>query len=153
MRILTSCESQLYGLQGTVMHFKPFFCPDQSNWHINLRCAEARGRAGTTSLPISHQFTGLRKATAVLPLIRSTNYRSFLSASPYVPPSPSLPPSFPPFSSSRIVLLKGVDDRGFIFFTNYNSRKGQELQVGEDGRLPACCLTFWWEPLNRQVGG
>lgn len=49
--------------------------------------------------------------------------------------------------SLRYVLLKGYDERGFVFYTNYNSRKGQELASG--GRT---ALAFWWEALQRQVG-
>ena len=48
--------------------------------------------------------------------------------------------------SSREVLLKGVDARGFIFFTNYDSRKGRELTAN-----PAAALTFYWPHLERQV--
>ena len=48
--------------------------------------------------------------------------------------------------SSRIVLLKGVDPRGFVFFTNYDSRKGKDLAVN-----PAAALTFLWKELERQV--
>lgn len=48
--------------------------------------------------------------------------------------------------AARIVLLKGVDDRGFTFYTNYESRKGQELAAN-----PQAVLVFWWEPLERQV--
>ena len=48
--------------------------------------------------------------------------------------------------SARIVLLKGVDDRGFIFFTNYNSRKGRELAEN-----PHAALVFYWSDLERQV--
>lgn len=48
--------------------------------------------------------------------------------------------------SARIVLLKGVDQRGFVFFTNYNSRKGRELRAN-----PRAALVFWWQPLERQV--
>lgn len=48
--------------------------------------------------------------------------------------------------SSRIVLLKGVDERGFVFFTNLGSRKGQELLVET-----RCALLFPWHPLERQV--
>lgn len=47
---------------------------------------------------------------------------------------------------ARIVLLKGFDDQGFVFYTNYNSRKGQELT--ENARA---CLLFYWSPLWRQV--
>ena len=48
--------------------------------------------------------------------------------------------------SGRIVLLKGVDARGFVFYTNYESRKGRELSVN-----PAAALTFMWKELERQV--
>lgn len=48
--------------------------------------------------------------------------------------------------SARIVLLKGVDERGFAFYTNYRSRKGRELDQN-----PQADLTFLWKPLERQV--
>jgi len=48
--------------------------------------------------------------------------------------------------SSRTILLKGVDERGFIFFTNYDSRKGRELAENPYG-----ALTFYWQELERQV--
>ncbi|MGL5824467.1 MAG: pyridoxamine 5'-phosphate oxidase [Nocardioides sp.] len=48
--------------------------------------------------------------------------------------------------SARMVLLKGVDERGFVFFTNLNSRKGQELRAES-----RCSLLFPWHPLERQV--
>ena len=47
---------------------------------------------------------------------------------------------------ARIVLLKSFDKGGFVFFTNYNSRKGSEL--AENSRA---CLLFYWAPLWRQV--
>lgn len=48
--------------------------------------------------------------------------------------------------SSRMVLLKGVDDGGFVFYTNLRSRKGGELAGNT-----ACALLFPWHPLERQV--
>lgn len=48
--------------------------------------------------------------------------------------------------TSRIVLLKGFDERGFVFYTNYSSRKAVELEAN-----PACGLLFPWHPLERQV--
>ena len=48
--------------------------------------------------------------------------------------------------SARIVLLKGVDQRGFEFYTNYRSRKGRELEA-----RAAACLLFAWAELERQV--
>ncbi|MEO6354986.1 MAG: pyridoxamine 5'-phosphate oxidase [Ferruginibacter sp.] len=48
--------------------------------------------------------------------------------------------------SARIVLLKGYDDNGFVFFTNYESNKGKELAAN-----PNACLVFFWKELERQV--
>lgn len=48
--------------------------------------------------------------------------------------------------SARMMLLKGVDQRGFVFFTNYESRKGDEL-----GANPRAALVFHWGVLERQV--
>ena len=48
--------------------------------------------------------------------------------------------------SARVVLMKGFDRRGFVFYTNYNSRKGQELAEN-----PWASLVFWWSELERQV--
>lgn len=48
--------------------------------------------------------------------------------------------------SARIVLLKGCDRQGFVFFTNYESHKGQEL-----AQNPQAALVFWWAELERQV--
>jgi pyridoxamine 5'-phosphate oxidase len=46
----------------------------------------------------------------------------------------------------RIVLLSSYDERGFVFHTNYASRKGEEI-----ARHPWVALTFWWDPLGYQV--
>ncbi len=46
----------------------------------------------------------------------------------------------------RIVLVKGIDSRGFSFYTNYQSRKGQSLLA-----MPVAALTFFWPELERQV--
>src|SRR5690242_7328504 len=48
--------------------------------------------------------------------------------------------------STRIVLLKQVDERGLVFFTNYSSRKGRELAEN-----PHAAITFPWHALERQV--
>lgn len=47
--------------------------------------------------------------------------------------------------SSRVVLLKGVDE-GFVFYTNYDSKKGEQLLAN-----PHACLNFFWPELERQV--
>lgn len=46
----------------------------------------------------------------------------------------------------RTLLLKGFDQRGFVFFTNYQSAKGQQLQ-----QQPKAAMTFWWHDLERQA--
>src|SRR5690606_22774142 len=48
--------------------------------------------------------------------------------------------------SSRILLLKDFDPRGFTWYTNYESRKGEELKQN-----PRAALLFFWQPLERQV--
>ncbi len=48
--------------------------------------------------------------------------------------------------SSRIVLLKGIEQNKFLFYTNYQSTKGKELSLN-----PACALTFFWPELERQI--
>ncbi len=48
--------------------------------------------------------------------------------------------------TSRIVLLKGVENGQFVFYTNYQSQKGKELD-----KSPACSLNFFWPELERQV--
>lgn len=48
--------------------------------------------------------------------------------------------------SARLVLLKGLEKNQFIFYTNYQSKKGRELESN-----PACALTFFWPELERQI--
>ena len=48
--------------------------------------------------------------------------------------------------SARLVLLKGADEGGFVFYTNYNSRKARELDAN-----PQAALVFYWPQLERQV--
>lgn len=48
--------------------------------------------------------------------------------------------------SARMVLLKGADERGLVFFTSYLSRKSRELEAN-----PRAALLFHWQPLGRQV--
>jgi pyridoxamine 5'-phosphate oxidase len=48
--------------------------------------------------------------------------------------------------SARIVLVKGADEHGFTFFTNYESRKGEDLAAE-----PRAALLFFWQPIERQV--
>ncbi len=50
------------------------------------------------------------------------------------------------FPDARIVLLKGFDEKGFVFYTNYESAKGKEIATN-----PNACLVFFWKELERQV--
>jgi pyridoxamine 5'-phosphate oxidase len=50
------------------------------------------------------------------------------------------------YPDSRMVLLKGLDERGFVFFTNSTSRKGRALALN-----PRAALNFYWDPLRIQV--
>jgi pyridoxamine 5'-phosphate oxidase len=50
------------------------------------------------------------------------------------------------FPNARMVLLKGADERGFVFYTNMDSQKGQELDA-----QPRAALVFYWKSVNRQV--
>ena len=48
--------------------------------------------------------------------------------------------------SSRMVLLKKIDDRGFVFYSNFNSKKGQEIELNN-----LVALNFWWRELKEQI--
>jgi pyridoxamine 5'-phosphate oxidase len=49
-------------------------------------------------------------------------------------------------ADARTVLLKAFDEKGFVFFTNYNSAKSNQLESN-----PNCCLLFFWKELERQI--
>jgi pyridoxamine 5'-phosphate oxidase len=70
-----------------------------------------------------------------------------LSANLYEPNAMTLATATPAGRpSARVVLLKGFDERGFVFYTNYEGRKGRELEEN-----PYCALVFYWGELERQV--
>ncbi len=73
-------------------------------------------------------------AAAVAANIREPNAMTVATATPEGRPS------------ARVLLLKSVDARGFSFFTNYDSRKGEELAAN-----PWAALCFWWSSLERQI--
>lgn len=50
------------------------------------------------------------------------------------------------FPKSRVVLLKGFDEKGFVFFTNYESEKGKSIE-----KNPNVCLSFFWQNNERQI--
>jgi pyridoxamine 5'-phosphate oxidase len=89
-------------------------------------------RADLHSDPLQ-QF-GAWFAAALAADIRDVNAMSLATATPDGKPS------------VRIVLLKGFDERGFAFFTNYDSEKGRQLEAN-----PHAALAFYWVQLERQV--
>lgn len=74
-------------------------------------------------------------------------FDEMLEASLYEPNAMTLATATPDGRpSARVVLLKGFDERGFVFYTNYEGRKSRELEAN-----PNCTLTFYWGELERQV--
>jgi pyridoxamine 5'-phosphate oxidase len=73
-------------------------------------------------------------AAALAADVRDANAMSLATATPEGKPS------------VRIVLLKGFDERGFVFFTNHHSEKGQHLEAN-----PFAALAFYWVQLERQI--
>ena len=98
----------------------------------NEYAAHGLRRADLHSDPLQ-QF-GAWFAAALAADIRDVNAMSLATATPDGKPS------------VRIVLLKGFDERGFAFFTNYDSEKGRELEAN-----PSAALVFYWVQLERQV--
>jgi pyridoxamine 5'-phosphate oxidase len=98
----------------------------------NEYAAHGLRRADLHSDPLQ-QF-GAWFAAALAADIRDVNAMSLATATPDGKPS------------VRIVLLKGFDERGFAFFTNYDSEKGRELEAN-----PFAALVFYWVQLERQV--
>jgi pyridoxamine 5'-phosphate oxidase len=74
-------------------------------------------------------------------------FEEALAANLYEPNAMTLATSTPDGRpSARVVLLKGFDERGFVFYTNYEGRKARELDEN-----PRCALVFYWGDLERQV--
>mgnify|MGYP001821850801 CR=1 FL=1 len=74
-------------------------------------------------------------------------YREAIGSGIYLPESMALGTATPDGKPSvRLVLLKGYDERGFVFFTNYTSRKAIELEAN-----PEATLVFHWAILQRQI--
>lgn len=92
---------------------------------------------------------GLREADADAdPIVQFENWFSQAQAARVPQPEAMALATATPAGnpSARMVLLRGLDRRGFVFFTNYNSRKGLELMAN-----PRAALVFYWDELDRQV--
>lgn len=124
------CQKSELGFQIT---FSEFCIPYSDIWR--LRRSSSR-RAVTEEMdPISHFRTLLAAAQAV-DRARLPEPTAMTLATVGADGQPS----------ARLVLLKSVDDRGFVFYTNLRSRKGRELAAN-----PRAALTFHWQPLEVQV--
>lgn len=73
-------------------------------------------------------------------------FKEVLNSGIYEPNAMILATAIDNKPSARVVLLKGYDENGFKFYTNYNSRKGKELSAN-----PNASLLFYWMELERQV--
>jgi pyridoxamine 5'-phosphate oxidase len=90
------------------------------------------GESGASSDPIEQFRSWFDEALAAG--LHEPNAMTLATATPEARPS------------ARIVLLKGFDERGFVFYTSYEGRKGGELAAN-----PSCALVFYWGELERQV--
>jgi pyridoxamine 5'-phosphate oxidase len=98
---------------------------------------------------LSGNLPGLREADASLdPLAQFRTWLAQAEAAALpLPEAMTLATATPDGKpSARMVLLRGLDERGFVFFTNYQSRKGNELAIN-----PRAALVFYWPELDRQV--
>jgi pyridoxamine 5'-phosphate oxidase len=108
---------------------------EQSNLSSTIRKEYKRGSLQETEAnPDPVAMFGEWLAAAVASGLREPNAMTLATSTPDGRPS------------ARVVLLKSFDRQGFVFFTNYASRKGRELQEN-----PQAALVFWWGELERQV--
>jgi pyridoxamine 5'-phosphate oxidase len=108
---------------------------EQSDLSSTIRKEYRRGSLHETEAnPDPIQMFGEWLAVAVASGLREPNAMTLATSTPDGKPS------------ARVVLLKSFDHQGFVFFTNYASRKGRELQEN-----PQAALVFWWGELERQV--
>lgn len=115
---------------------------------VNSQMASASSRVSDMRKEYSRK--GLREDDALVKEGPISLFRRWLDtaiqANVTEPNAMCLSTSYENKPSARIVLLKGYDERGFVWYTNYSSRKGRELNVN-----PHAAITFWWGPLERSV--
>lgn len=105
--------------------------------------------ASVADLRKEYTRTGLRESDADLDPVEQFRkwFKEALAAGLHEPNAMTLATStLDSRPSTRVVLLKGFDERGFVFYTNYKGRKGRELEEN-----PYCALVFYWGELERQV--
>jgi len=139
---------------------KPIFSDQQHNQSTQAAATTTTSSSNETTTEIKshnqYKTSGLDESN-LLPSALSQFHKWFQEAMdhPQIPEAESMTVStvaisqdgkVPPRPSSRVVLLKKLDHRGFLFYTNYESRKGQEI-----AKNPWIALTFYWYPLHRSV--
>jgi len=120
-------EYKLAGLRRSDLAADPIV--QFRRWFDQARGARASGR-------VRRFFVRLYKALALVSGVEPTELNAMTLATTDRDGVPS----------ARVVLLKGLDERGFTFFTNYESRKGMELAAN-----PRAALVFYWADQERQV--
>jgi pyridoxamine-phosphate oxidase len=157
-----NCRNHVHGWMRSLLQSAPFAAASLPRYS-NIRSAATRGC-----------FCTSRMASHAPPIIAVTTHHQYDSPTTLAPnlvlPSPLdqfrewfkaaeenpavVEPEAMTFStasasgipSSRVVLLKRVDERGFVIYTNYTSRKSRELKEN-----PVAALTFYWKEIHRQV--
>ena len=118
--------------------------------HLRMqRCTHSLGFMDIAALRKEYTFAGLRRRDLHPDPLQQFNNWFQQALSAQVPEANAMTLATVDAQgqpSSRIVLLKAVDSRGFSFYTNYQSRKGRELEVN-----PKAALTFFWAGLERQI--
>jgi pyridoxamine 5'-phosphate oxidase len=120
-------EYNLAGLRRSDLNPDPI--AQFHNWFDQALGARTSGRVRGTLINIYKSLLGLGSAERI-----DVNAATLATADKDGRPS------------ARVVLLKGVDERGFVFFTNYDSRKGREITEN-----PNASLVFYWPDQERQV--
>lgn len=116
---------------------------------MSLATATADGRVSVRCQPAGLGWVAGAAGRALHPTCRlpaAGRTHACAQRSCHMCPHPTAHP--PTGEQARYVLLKGYDERGFVFYTNYDSSKGRQLEENQ-----AAALAFWWEPLQRQVRG
>lgn len=104
--------------------------------------------SNTTTKPSSQELKLDREDLNVNPISQFNSwFKEYLKTNPPEPTAMAIATSSSDgLPSVRFVLMKEVDDKGFVFFTNYESAKGKTLASN-----PQAALAFYWNTLNRQV--
>lgn len=154
-RTLMSSSVQLTAPAGGAPSASPGNATPNGSEDATAATATANTPTGVR-LTAHNQYTARRLGPADLPSDPLVLFRAWLAnalrptdGSPAVrePEAMILSTATPSgVPSARAVLLKEVDDTGFVFFTNYNSRKGKELSAN-----PHAALSFHWREVSRQV--